>query len=147
MVGIRLSGQAAKPGLYLLDRPLSRDRLKELVRPSSALPDRVMTGLHSGLELRPENGSFRLLPLTERERFLLGRKMDLNRAAHGELTLLPGIGPVRAQMIIDLRQMRGGFKRLDDLLAVKGLGPVLVGRLRPLVRFGPLEDRPIKRYP
>jgi competence protein ComEA len=51
-------------------------------------------------------------------------KVILNRAGIDELTELPGIGPKRAQAILELRQKLGGrFKRLSDLLRLKGIGP------------------------
>ena len=51
-------------------------------------------------------------------------KVVLNRASVDELRRIPGVGPKRAQAIIDLRKKLGGrFKRLTDLLRVKGIGP------------------------
>jgi competence protein ComEA len=51
-------------------------------------------------------------------------KVILNRAGVDELCLLPGIGAKRAQAIIDLRTKLGGrFKKMADLLRLKGIGP------------------------
>jgi competence protein ComEA len=51
-------------------------------------------------------------------------KVVLNRAGIDELRRIPGVGPKRAQAIVDLRTKLGGrFKRLTDLLRVKGIGP------------------------
>jgi competence protein ComEA len=51
-------------------------------------------------------------------------KVILNRAGVDELRRIPGVGPKRAQAIVDLRTKLGGrFKRLTDLLRVKGIGP------------------------
>jgi competence protein ComEA len=51
-------------------------------------------------------------------------KVVLNRAGIDELRRIPGIGAKRAQAIVDLRAKLGGrFKRLSDLLRVKGIGP------------------------
>jgi len=51
-------------------------------------------------------------------------KVVLNRAGIDELRRIPGVGPKRAQAILDLRSKLGGrFKRLTDLLRVKGIGP------------------------
>jgi competence protein ComEA len=47
----------------------------------------------------------------------------LNRAGVDELRRIPGVGPKRARLIVELRQKLGGrFKRLGDLLRVKGIG-------------------------
>lgn len=42
-------------------------------------------------------------------------KIDLNRASLEELQAVPGVGPKRAQSIVELRDERGGFKRVEDL--------------------------------
>ena len=65
-----------------------------------------------------------------------GGPVDVNAATVGELTELPGIGPVRAAAIVRLREDRGGFGSVDELLDVKGIGPVTLGRLRPLAVAG-----------
>jgi competence protein ComEA len=60
-------------------------------------------------------------------------KLDLNSASEKELTDLPGIGPSHAASIIKERNLRGGFRTVDDLLKVQGIGRKLVARLRPYV--------------
>ncbi|MGQ9666922.1 MAG: helix-hairpin-helix domain-containing protein [Anaerolineae bacterium] len=62
-------------------------------------------------------------------------KMNINRASAEELERLPGIGPALAKAIVELRERRGPFQRVEDLLPVRGIGPVLIERLRPLVSF------------
>ena len=62
--------------------------------------------------------------------------MDLNSASAAELDALPGIGPVLAGRIVDHRERHGVFLGVEDLLAVRGIGPRLFERLRPLVMAG-----------
>lgn len=62
-----------------------------------------------------------------------GGRVDLNRAARAELEALPGVGPVLAGRILDLRRRRGRFDRVDDLLEVSGIGPARLEDLRPRV--------------
>jgi len=64
-------------------------------------------------------------------------RIDLNRAGEAELALLPGIGEVRAGLIVAYRQEHGPFRQLEDLLAVKGIPGSLLDRLRPYVVTGP----------
>ena len=59
--------------------------------------------------------------------------VNVNTATVEELQLLPGIGEVRARAVIAVRKQRGGFKSLEDLLQVKGIGEVGLDRLRPHV--------------
>ena len=62
--------------------------------------------------------------------------VDINTAGINELSTLPGIGPATAARIIEDRQKHGPYRRVDDLLRVKGIGPKKLARLRPHVRIG-----------
>lgn len=55
--------------------------------------------------------------------------VDLNRATAAELEQLPGIGPSLAAAIVTWRQDHGGFRRVDDLLDVPGIGPAKLANL------------------
>lgn len=61
----------------------------------------------------------------------------LNAADTDRLKDLPGIGPVLAGRILRRRRRNGPFDRLEDLRAVRGIGPVTVRRLEPRVRLKP----------
>ena len=63
--------------------------------------------------------------------------IDLNRAGVAELDALPGIGPVLARRIVEFRRQHGAFRRVEELRAVRGVGPRLLERLRPRVTAGP----------
>ena len=62
--------------------------------------------------------------------------LDLNRAGPAELDALPGIGPVLARRIVEHRSRNGAFRSIEELRAVRGIGPSLIARLRGHVRFG-----------
>lgn len=59
--------------------------------------------------------------------------VNLNTASSDELQLLPGVGEVRAVAIVAMRKNRGGFKSVEDLLEVKGIGEAMLEKLRPHV--------------
>lgn len=59
--------------------------------------------------------------------------VNLNTADAATLDTLPGVGPATAQAIIDHRTRNGPFGSVDDLLAVKGIGPAKLAELRPRV--------------
>ena len=48
--------------------------------------------------------------------------LNLNTATQAELELLPGIGPVLAQAILDYRDSFGGFSSKEQLMEVSGIG-------------------------
>jgi competence ComEA-like helix-hairpin-helix protein len=62
--------------------------------------------------------------------------LDLNRATVDQLENLPGIGSVKAAAILEARDTRGGFQSMEELEEVRGIGPALVAKLRPLVVLG-----------
>ena len=47
--------------------------------------------------------------------------LNLNTATVQQLDLLPGIGPALAQRIVSFREKKGGFRRVEELLAVPGI--------------------------
>ncbi|MFF2090364.1 ComEA family DNA-binding protein [Paenibacillus sp. NPDC058174] len=57
-------------------------------------------------------------------------KLDINRATVEQLKGLKGIGPAKAQAIVNEREQRGFFSSADDLLRVKGIGPKLLAGLK-----------------
>ena len=59
-------------------------------------------------------------------------RVNLNKATASELTLLPGVGPKRAQSIVQFRSKKK-FKRLSDLMKIKGIGPKTFKQLRPFL--------------
>lgn len=61
------------------------------------------------------------------------KPIDLNAANAKELQELPGVGPVTAQRIVDLREKSGRFKRVEDLLAVRGISQKKLDAMRPYV--------------
>lgn len=63
--------------------------------------------------------------------------VDLNHADLDALETLPGIGPERARRILRLRRDRHGFRSVDELLDVPGVGPQTLEALRPRVFLGP----------
>lgn len=59
--------------------------------------------------------------------------VDLNSATVDQLDALPGVGPVLAQRIVDWRQQHGGFRSVDELQQVPGIGARKFADLKSLV--------------
>lgn len=60
--------------------------------------------------------------------------ISLNTATVEQLDTLPGVGPVLAQHIVDYRTQHGGFRSVDELREVNGIGERRFADLRNLVR-------------
>ena len=73
------------------------------------------------------------------------KPIDLNAATIKELEELPGVGPVTAQRILDARQKSGRFRRIEDLLAIRGISTKRLEALRPYVTVSPSSPSPPKK--
>lgn len=59
--------------------------------------------------------------------------VNINTADAGQLVNLPQVGPKMAQRILDFRKNNGNFKRVQDLMKVKGIGEKIFAKLQPLI--------------
>lgn len=63
----------------------------------------------------------------------VGGLINLNSATSAQLEALPGIGAKTAERIVDYRQKNGGFKKVEDLMNVRGVGEKSFLKLKPLI--------------
>ncbi|NVI90473.1 ComEA family DNA-binding protein [Actinomadura sp. BRA 177] len=63
-----------------------------------------------------------------------GTPLDLNTATPDQLDDLPGVGPVLAQRIVAYRTQHGGFRSVEQLQEVSGIGARRYADLKPMVR-------------
>ncbi|MGW8730865.1 helix-hairpin-helix domain-containing protein [Streptomyces sp. NPDC055808] len=147
---VDVGGKVRRPGIY---------RLPNGSRVADALA--VAGGVREGTDL---TGLNRARPLTDGEQVLAGvpgaapagpggvaggggsaggpsgrsgpsGPVSLNSASVEQLDGLPGVGPVLAQKIVDYRAQHGGFRSVDELREVNGIGERRFGDLQPLVRL------------
>jgi len=57
--------------------------------------------------------------------------IDINTATAEDLAAIQGIGPAKAAAIVAYREANGPFSSLDQVTAVKGIGPKLLAKMKP----------------
>lgn len=62
--------------------------------------------------------------------------VNLNTATAAELEQVPGIGTSTADKILKMRKAYGPFKSVDDLRAIKGIGPKRMAKMRKYLTVG-----------
>lgn len=59
--------------------------------------------------------------------------VNLNTATTDQLATIPGIGVKTAERIIAYREKNGGFKKIEDLMNVSGVGEKSFLKMKPLI--------------
>lgn len=130
---IQIEGDVPRPGIHVFDHAPSLAEVCQTAGAQSTVPlgfKDVSSGTKVLLDpdLRPQ-----LTVMAGSDLITLGLALDLNRASATDLEAVPGLGPVLAGRIVEFRQQQGPFRRLDDLLQIKGIGPKLLEKIRPYV--------------
>lgn len=73
--------------------------------------------------------------------------LNLNTATKDELIGLPGIGPAKAQAIVDYRNQHGPFKSIDEIRKVKGIGEKLFLQIKPELAIGAASRNALAQAP
>ena len=74
-----------------------------------------------------------------------GVTVNINTASAAELDALPGIGAKTAALIVEYRQKNGPFKKIEELMNVRGVGEKNFLKLKPQITVGAAKadhDRP-----
>jgi competence protein ComEA len=71
--------------------------------------------------------------------------LNLNTATIDELVALSGIGPAKAQAIVDYRTQHGGFKTVEELKDVKGIGAKRFEKLKAELTVAPAPTKALAR--
>ena len=80
-------------------------------------------------------------PLTQDPAAVQKTTINLNTATLEQLETLPGIGRKTAERILEYRTKSGGFKKIEDLMNVKGIGEKSFLKIKPFVSAPPKPDK------
>jgi competence protein ComEA len=143
-IAVHVVGAVQQPGVYYLAAGSRGDDAVRLAGGATAQADMRRINLAAVLvdgqqlliprigERIPNNSVPNTVPKAPRNG--MPTLIDINQATVADLDRLPGVGPSTAQAIVDHRTRNGPFASVDDLLAVRGIGPAKLAELRALVR-------------
>ena len=66
--------------------------------------------------------------------------LNINTATSAQLETLPGLGKAVAERIVEYRDKNGNFKKVEDLMNVKGIGEKSFLKLKPLITVNQKAD-------
>lgn len=122
---VHVVGEVVKPGLYELpigakaaDAISAAGGLTKEAQPASVNLARTLT-----------DGE-QLMVLSTVEQASGNGKISVNQASAAELDALPGIGPALSERIVQYRDQIGGFRAIEELTEVSGIGPKLFAKIR-----------------
>jgi competence protein ComEA len=132
---VAVSGKVRRPGLVRL--PAGARVADALQAAGGALPGAELGGLN--LARKVVDGELIAVGVPGQQAApsdaaASGQPLDLNTASTEQLEALPGVGPVLAQSIVTYRTGHGGFRSVDELREVDGIGDSRYERLKDLVR-------------
>ena len=133
-----VTGAVRQPGLYTIKEG---DRLADLIDLAGGITDEAdMQAVNLAVRVNdqdhwtvPKLGEPTVVPSDAVSVESTSDKIDINTADAKLLETLPGIGESRAEAIIRHREEHGPFKRVDDIVAVQGIGAATLEGLRDLV--------------
>ena len=127
---VHIVGEVVTPGMYQL--PLGA-RLVDAVFAAGGLTEFADTSSVNLARELSDGEQVVVSSVNEKSETLgtsSGGLISINRASDKELEELPGIGPALSARIIAWREANGGFKSIEDLLKVSGIGENLLSGLK-----------------
>ncbi|WP_019154586.1 helix-hairpin-helix domain-containing protein [Robertmurraya massiliosenegalensis] len=127
---VDVKGAVHQPGVY---KATVGDRVKDVIDKAGGVTDEANSSA-TNFAMRVTDEMVVYVPLIgeEGDEMELGfsgdgsdtanQKININKASSTELETLPGIGPAKAEAIIEYRESNGGFKTIEDIMSISGFG-------------------------
>src|SRR4030042_120598 len=128
---VEVSGEARSPGIYIFQNPPT---LREAIQRAGGLKETAQFDSISSAEVletgtlltvtkeSPPEFKAKLGRMTANKLLVFSIRLDLNRISLEDLCLIPGIGESLAKEIVLYRERRRGFRSVEELKNVKGIG-------------------------
>ena len=135
-VYVHIEGEITHPGVYSF---CSSPTLGELIRRAGGVregtilsPDLPLIP-NSGISVTKVDGELRIQQseIPSFFKMTLGIPISVNTESEEGLTALPGIGKHTAKALVEERGRRGGFKSLDEVMGIAGIGPKVYAKVKP----------------
>ncbi|MCH5583816.1 ComEA family DNA-binding protein [Shimazuella sp. AN120528] len=131
---IDVKGAVKKPGIYKLNMPVRLYQVIDAAGGTSDVADVnrinlakiIADGSMIYIPKKGEQIPTEASPIQNKEE----NKINLNTATLAELEELEGLGPTKAEAIIQYRGEHGGFRSVDELLQVSGIGERTLERIK-----------------
>lgn len=124
---VDIKGEINRPGVYEVN---TTSRVNDVIQLAGGFTDEADQNFVN-LAQKVQDEMVIIIPkIGEEHQILSGSsnmtiddsRVNINQASKDELETLPGIGPAKAQAILDFREENGSFKEVEDLLQVNGIG-------------------------
>lgn len=139
-IAVEVSGdRGVNGGIYFLPEGLTIEEtlrlvgIKEKNRTRKINPIRIVAG--SVLAVSPQ-GEVAIGEMAAVKKLALGLPVDLNGISEEELFLIPGIGERMASQIVQMRNEMGGFRNLEELMALPGIKEKKLNSLKRYLTVG-----------
>jgi competence protein ComEA len=126
---VTISGEVVNPGTYKVTKDST---LGHLISLAGGLNEKADITCFNSNSMVESGGSY-YIPFISVDENNKSTKISLNTANQAALDTLPGIGEVFSKRIIEYRLKSGGFKAIEDLKKVNGIGAGLFESLKDLV--------------
>lgn len=122
---VEIKGEVKYPGIYEVDDGMN---LHDLLKKAEVLPKADLSVYNLAMPLYPNE-----VIVIEKEPS--NKLISINGASKEELCTLKGIKEKMAMRIIEYREQNNGFKTLEELMEVKGIGETTFAKLKPYIKL------------
>lgn len=140
MLTVHVVGAVEKPGLYTLEEGKRVGDAVELAVPQATadlalinMAASLLDGRQIYVPFKGQKTAAPSGPALDRLGTQDSGLININTAGAKDLEKLPGIGPALAQRIIDYRESKGHFTRVEDITKVSGIGPAILEKIKSKV--------------